>query len=830
MAKKKEPENTTMTQEQIDYIKGYGDKIKDIQSFIEGVRRLPGFYIGSKSNEGWLACIREIFQNAFDESMRPLSPCSHIRLIFNEANQSATIEDNGSGIPHGKIIHIFTTERSSSNYEKEKGEYTSGAHGVGSGVALALSSHFEITSYVLGEAIHVEFNEGNPWAKGEQKVVCPPNRQGTTVTMLPDLNILGSVNLTCAEIYNLVVKILPISKIGMKIDFVGYDVNGKVAIDQKLVNDAGPITGLNMITASPLITPVGFSADTGDMKADIFFTYDASDLEDMNILSFGNFTPTTDGTHVSGFINGICKWFRKYMNTFYLPKNSKLTIVNVDIKTGLRAVVSAACTFPVFKGQFKGILSNEELEPFVDKLTYQSLDNWAKTNPNDLQKVCKFIKDIAEIRTKSDDSRIKLSNQYDRDVITGKPKKFVEPSGKKGLELFIVEGDSAMGSAKSGGRDPKTQGIFPIRGKLLNAFNTPRAKFLQNPEVAAIIRLVGDGSYGKNLDINKVKWDKIIIMTDADPDGSHINTLLLRLFLMYMPQVIEAGKLYNAVPPLFAIEKGKRNMKYFSNIADLAQYCQGLFVKKYTLSTLDNKPITQKEIIKIFYNNMDYARDMKILSDTLATNIRLLETVLFEIARVIDYNVSGEVSMAMAQAASTGVVDENSVTTIVEGSITKAIKYSIANLDFKKFKKYMEKTYGFVKVHKENGVIVVEGLVDGKYQHLFISDHTIQLSLKMIKQIAANDICKFKLNGEPTTLYGVISALDSIKPSEIKRYKGLGEQDPWQLKESTMDPAKRTLVRYTVESVKKEIETIRYIDSNKSSLLNGITVTRQDIE
>lgn len=510
-----------LTNEQLEHIKHYGEKIKTIESFIQGVRKLPGMYIGATGNVGWKACIREIFQNAIDESLRKNSPCHYIRLVFDERNQSALVEDTGSGIPHGQIIKIFTTERTSSNYEKNQGEYTSGAHGVGSGVALALSKHFEVSSYILGNAVHVEFDEGNTWKKGEQKIKCPDGRQGTTVYMTPDNSILGFVNLTCGEIFDLVMKIFPIINIGDRIDFIGYDINGNCIYNKQLINQEGPIAGLSMICPKPIIAPITFGSDNGTIKAEVYMTWDVDmdtdNTEGENILSYGNFTPTTGGgTHVDGFLDGLCKYMRKYMNTFYLGPKSKVSIINSDIKTGLRAVVFAAHLYPIFKGQFKGILSNEDIKVFISDLTYKSLEDWAKKNPTDLQRVCKYIKDVADIRSRSDETKIKISSQYQKSSLTGRPKKFVPPSNKWD-ELFIVEGDSALGSARNG-RLNATQGIFPIRGKLLNAFNTPKARFLQNAEAAAIINLVTGGSYGKNIDMSKVKWSKIIFMTDADPD------------------------------------------------------------------------------------------------------------------------------------------------------------------------------------------------------------------------------------------------------------------------------------------------------------------------
>jgi len=828
MAKKDLSSQGNLTQEQLDHIKNYGQEIKTIESFIEGVRSLPGFYIGAKGNVGWKACIREIFQNSVDESLRKNSPCHYIRVTFDERDQSALIEDTGSGIPHGQIIKIYTTERTSSNYEKKPYEYTSGAHGVGSGVALALSKNFTVSSYVLGNAVHVEFTEGIPWKDGEKVIPCPDKRQGTTVYMTPDMDILGRVNLSYKEIMDLVVKIFPIINIGDIIEFNGVDINGNV-FQETFVNKDGPITGLHMISQKPIVPPICISADTGTMKADLMFTYDADMSTDEVLLSFANFTPTYDGTHQEGFIDGLCKYLKKYINTFYLNKNSKTTVINSDIKCGLKAVVSVAHLYPIFKGQFKGALANEDIKVFVADLVYNGMEGWAKKNPSDLQKICKYIKEMADIRLRSDDTKIKLSNQYQRNSLTNDPKKFVKPSGRKGLELFIVEGDSAMGSTR-GGRDPQTQGIFPIKGKIPNAFSTPKAKFLQNPEVAAIIHLSTGGQYGKNIDMNKVRWEKIIFMADADADGSHIAGLLLRLYLMYMPQLIEHGIVYKAVPPLFGYKHGK-SMKYFTDNAELAKYCQGLFVRDHNLSDEKNKPIPAKEIVKIFAKNMEYSREINILSDTLAVNPILLEIVLLEIAKIIDFNVKQQVAAHMAQIRELVPETNDSIRAIVDGSVNAAIKYSISNLNFKAFKKLIESKYRFMKVEKNNdGVIVVQGLINELYQYLFINDHTIHICLDMIKHMRNQDRMVFILDGQYATMYNVINLLDSIVPNNLKRYKGLGEQNPSELKESTMDPRSRTLIRYTLESAKAEIENIRYIDNNTSSLLNDITVTRQDVE
>lgn len=456
---RKRPENENISFE--ESIRNYGDKIEHIDNFVDAVRRFPGMYIGAKGNTGWKACIREIFQNAVDEMIRKESPCHYVKITFDERNQSATIEDTGRGIPHGRIIEIYASSHTSSNYSKNKGEYTSGVHGVGSGVAMALSIEFNIYSYILGQAKRVRFTEGIPWRRGEYDIKCPEGRQGTTIYMRPDLSVLDNVSLTCEDILDLVLKVYPLVNIGDRIDFIGIDRSGKIKYKEELINKDGIIASLMLRTTTPLVAPIHFQNDTGEMKAEIAFTYDASDLTSAeDIVSYANFTPTDGGTHVNGFIDGMCNFFRNYMNKIYLSEKSKITVINNDIKTGLKVIIAAAHLNPVFAGQFKGILSNEDMLKYVKDLTVKSLEEWSKTNPGDLQKICKCIKEIAEIRSKSDDSKIKLSNNYEASAITGKPKKYVAPSGNKNLELIIVEGDSALGSAKNS-RDSKVQGIFP---------------------------------------------------------------------------------------------------------------------------------------------------------------------------------------------------------------------------------------------------------------------------------------------------------------------------------------------------------------------------------
>lgn len=815
-------------------------------------------YIGAKGNTGWKACIREIFQNAVDEAIRKESPCHYVKLTFDERDQSAIIEDTGRGIPHNQIITIYASQHTSSNYSKKAGEYTSGVHGVGSGVAMALSKSFDIQSFILGSAKHVHFDAGIPWNKGEVDIPCPKDRQGTTISMAPDFSVLDEVTLTCEDILDLVLKVYPLVNIGDRIDFVGIDKAGNIKYQEEFVNKDGIIASLMLRTQSPLVAPIHFSDDTGFMKAEIAFTYDSSDLTSAeDIVSYANFTPTTGGTHVNGFIDGACNFIRNYMNKIYLGEKSKISVINNDIKTGMKVIIASAHLNPVFAGQFKGILSNEDMYKYVKDLTTKSLEEWSKTSPGDLQKVCKYIKEIAEIRAKSDDSKIKLSNNYEASALTGKPKKYVAPSGNKNLELIIVEGDSALGSTKNS-RDVVRQGIFPIRGKIPNAFKTPKAKFLANQEIASIITIIG-GGYGKNFDLSKVKFDKIIFLADADPDGSHIDSLLLRFFIMYMPELITAGKVYRAVPPLFGI-KTKGGTKYFTTKLDFTKYVQNLFAKTYTLADTTGRRLTNAETTGLFFKNIEYKDCMDFVANTFAIDPDLLESVLYYLSQYVEIgnpaavaDMATKVKVAAKKATKkkteskkatkpdTDVNDisgsgEDSInfenTPITEGSVSASVAYYIKPaFSSKSLRNELKKSYRFIDIIETNGIIRIEGLVNSKYQYIFINDKFISACIPLITMIKNNTDVFYQVDGENVTLYTLMCKFNGMIPSGLTRYKGLGEQNPQQLGESALHPeGDRTLIRYTMESAKEEIETLRRIDSTMASLLREVKITKADIE
>lgn len=765
------------TQEQIEKIKSYNKQIRTISNFAEAVRKTVTQYLGYTGNKGFINMIREIFQNSADELMKDDSPCNEIWVAFSEPDQEFAVRDNGRGIPHDSLIRVFTSQHTSSNYDKKPGEFSSGRHGVGAKVTNACSEYFIVDSYILGVGKRAEFKLGDASTAKLKDLPTVKDKQGSTVTFRPHVPTMGQTTVTCEDVLRLINSLVPLLKQGAKINFIGEKTDGG-KVKQTIINKDGLMDGLNAIIKKPIITPIHFGALRDDkwMKAEIVFTFDSADDNEI-IHSYGNFCPTRDGTHVEGFLAGMSKYFRNYMNKFYLPAKSKLTITNNDVRVGLRAIVTCSHMEPEFTGQSKEIISNADLVPFVRDLTEASLEEWAKRNNNDLQKICKYFKDIAEIRTKAEGERAKVKVK-EVSSISGLPKKFVKPTGKKNLELFIMEGDSAVGPAKNN-RDNTCQGLFPIRGKIVNVMAATREKVVANQEVAAITAIIGAG-FGRSFDIEKCKWEKIIIATDADPDGAHIRCLLLKFFLMYMQPLITSGRLYAAVPPLYGAKIGGK-MKYFTDRTAYNKYLQKEFFKIHKLSLSNKVKLTESDVVDLLNRNTNYIRDIDAIANSFAIDVHLLEYIL-----VLH---------------------------------TQGVELGSA-----KFKKAIEKRYQFLKVSKTG----IEGLVDSKYQTIYFSD-TFLNACKYIIECIMKSPTEFVVDGTKVSLYGLMKEFESLTPPSVTRYKGLGEMNGDQLFNSTLDPSEkgnRVLIKYTIDDVKYEIEKIKEIENDKIQLMKDVDISQ----
>jgi len=515
-----------LTQEQIDAIDKYGDSITTMKDFVSITRRRPGFMIGAIGNAGFLNMMREIFQNSIDQITDNSSPCDWFSFKYDMNTLEVTVWDNGKGFPFDDMVRILTKEYTSKNYEKKPGQYSTGMHGCGAKICLALSEVATVDSYRYdGEARRLEFKKGYATTKDPKSIPNKEKFQGSMVKFIPDLEVMGEINLDWHAPYKLIKHIMSITPIGSQMDFIAIDLDG-VEHKEHIVNKDGIITDLIMKVKNPIIKPITMSFDDGTHKLEAAFTYDGGDDKnppdpEPRITSFCNCCPTSknNGTHTDGTIGGIVKWFSDYMNKVYLinQKAKEKTVVTAgDVRTGLNLFVAAAHLEPIFSGQAKDMLTNSDMVPFCKDVVINALNEWSKANPGDLLKLSKYFKDIADIRMKTDKEKVKIVTKYQENSLTGLPAKYSRPKGKC-EELILVEGDSAGGTAKVA-KGPN-QGIFPLKGKVPSAFEKSKQDFWNNAEIQGIARIILGHPYtGKNFDINDVVWDKIIFMADADVD------------------------------------------------------------------------------------------------------------------------------------------------------------------------------------------------------------------------------------------------------------------------------------------------------------------------
>ena len=775
-------------------VDSYGSKIKTLKDFVTACRLRPGQFIGPINGAGLLNMMREIFQNSLDQMVSKESPCNWFRFFYDERTLEVAVEDNGSGFPFDDIFRIITAQYTSKNYEKKPGDYSSGMNGIGMKAVNALSKSFIVESYRYdGTAVRVEFCKGYPVTDKAVKIPNKEKKQGSKVMFIPDEEIMGDMNLEWKEVYKLIKRIISISPIGSTMDFEAIDINGK-RFTETIVNKDGIITDLIMKIKRPIIKPIVVGADDGFRKIECAFCYDSGDElngpeEVENVTSFSNYCPTIKGTHVDGCVEGITRWFTQYMNNIYLANQKakdKLKVTSGDIKNGLNIMISAAHLEPIFTGQAKEILSNQDMVGFCKEVVMRGLDDWSKSNPQDLARLSRFFKDIAEVRQKSEASKAKIVTKYQQNVITGLPAKYIRPLGKENIELIIVEGDSAKGTVETG-RDKYKQGIFPIRGKIANAFKMTRHNFFSNEEVQGITRIILGGDYNRRFDVKDCKVDKVIFMADADVDGAHISALLLRMFVMYFPQMIEAGMIYKAIPPLYSIKQGNKN-RYFTEQIDIVRYIQKIFLQNNVMATTKKQVLQNKDVTVFFMRNMDYLYHLERISNTYAVDPLLMEMVLNH------YVVNGD------------------------------------KINLAKLQKEIKSAYRFMDVEKVKNTFIVQGVID-KSNLIIINDKFISDCYNILEIIKSNDHLYYLINGEKKSIYQIMKIYDKASPRDIKRYKGLGEMNREQLAESTLYPGSdRTLVRYTLKDAKEEIEAIREYESDSKKILTLVgKVTRDDL-
>ena len=521
---------------------------------LEGVRKRPSMYIGSTGKEGLHHLVYEAVDNSVDEYLGGY--CDLIEVILNK-DGSATIRDNGRGIPVEKhpiykksAMEIALTKlHAGGKFEKHAYQISGGLHGVGISVVNALSIKLIAKVFRDGKIYQQEYKLGNPLYDVKEIGEYEKEKTGTEITFYPDKNIFSTVEFDFGFLRKRLQEIAYLNPVKIILRDEKQD-------KEEIFHYKGGLSEfVNHInkTKEVLHKPIYFKRQENSTVVEICLQYNEGYNE--NIFGFVNTINTTEGgTHVSGFKTALTRAINDYVEKKNLLKDEKIT--GDDVREGLTAIVNIKMSDPQFEGQTKTKLGNSEVKGVVDSMVYLALTEFLEENPTIANKIGQKVINTVKARSAAKKARdlVRRKNAFG---ISGLPGKLKDCASKKveKTEMFIVEGDSAGGSAVQA-RDSEFQAILPLKGKILNVEKSSPVKTLSSDEIINIITALGTG-IKENFDIGKLRYNKIIIMTDADVDGQHIMTLLLTFFFRYTPELIENGNIYVALSPLYRIRKNK---------------------------------------------------------------------------------------------------------------------------------------------------------------------------------------------------------------------------------------------------------------------------------
>lgn len=730
----------------------YGANNIKVLKGLEAVRKRPGMYIGDTNINGLHHMIYEAVDNSIDEAMAGY--CDTINVeITNEG--SAIISDNGRGIPTDmhpteKIpaaTVVLTVLHAGGKFDKDTYKVSGGLHGVGISVVNALSQKLVVTIKRDGQEFRQEFSCGIPQTPLD--IVKNSRKTGTTVEFWPDSTIFETTDFDFAVLSK---RFKELAYLNPKITINFKD--GRVGKEESYHFEGGLeqfVTDLN--TKEQVAKPFFFSERVEDVEIDIALMYNSGYSE--TLFSFVNNIKTPDGgTHEAGFRAGLTRAISNYINVNANQREKDTKVTGDDVREGLIAIVSVKVPEPQFEGQTKGKLGSSYVRPIVQKLTYEQLAKYFEENPLEAKIIMDKALSAARGREAAKKAR-DLTRRKDAFGVGTLPGKLADCQSKDASisEIYLVEGDSAGGSAKQG-RDRVFQAILPLKGKILNVEKSRLDKILKSDEIKNMITALGCG-IGEEFEEEKLRYYKVIIMTDADVDGSHIQTLLLTFFFRFLRPIIEKGYVYLAQPPLYRYKKGK------------------------------------KEI---------YLKDDKALNEFLIENgIEAVEVEGIGSRDLVDY--------LKLVSAYRGVLNElEKRFTAIEG-----IRYMIENPDIIS-SSYSQLAKTMEKFLEDMGFNILNSIISEEEIQLFIQTNDGLEELVINDTLFTNPLyeealyIKSKLN-ERENVFGdkdPIQVLETIEKSAkkgayIQRYKGLGEMNPEQLWETTMNPENRRLLKISID-------------------------------
>lgn len=754
------------------------DKIKVLEG-LSAVRKTPSMYIGNVDVEGLHHLVYEVVDNSIDEAMSGY--CDYIKVSI-DSNNGITVDDNGRGIPVG--IHktekipavevVMTKLHAGGKFDHDSYKVSGGLHGVGVSVVNALSSFLEVEIRSGGKVYSQSYEKGE--RKSALEVIGKTKRTGTKIHFRPDPEIFKNVDFSFDIISQRLRELAFLNK-GLKIlledertdkrkeyyykggivSFVEYLNKGRAVVNKK---------------------PIYMEAEKEGVSMEVSIQYNDTYAE--RIFSFANNIKTQEGgSHVVGFKSALTRTINQYASTANLPKNLQEKIGGDDAREGLTAVISIKLRNPQFEGQTKTKLGNSEVRGLVEALMNEKLGIFLEENPSVARKIVSKVVEAARAREAARRARdiARKKGALGEGTLPGKLADCQETNPAQ-RELFIVEGDSAGGSAKQG-RDRKFQAVLPLKGKILNVEKARFDKMLKSEEIKTLITALGTGVGRDEYNIEKLRYHKIIIMTDADVDGSHIRTLLLTFFYRMMPDLIDMGYLYIAQPPLFRLGKGKGAV-YIKREGELDEFLMKRVCHDKVVKGNKGRVLLEKEGLYIFLGKLtDYDKVINRLGR------RGYDRWLIEF--LVDNNVKDRDSLQ----------DKQGMTDLAQR--LRSQEYQVDEL---------------MKDEEHNVYELMIGAVGNGARRVrvgweLVSSADFQRAIVLWKDISALDSPPFEVyhDGKDPVLIDdkerLLSYLleDAKKGLSIQRYKGLGEMNPDQLWETTMDPEQRMLLKVKIEDM-----------------------------